>query len=167
MRARRAALWESATVECIHDQIVNLRAEIANLLIVAARMNPVGQHRYRDFALRLDPDRCAGEAEMPDCSRREPMPRAGILRRRCVPSERPGRAGHGSVARPELADYFLRHEIRTSRVARDQLARDSIDLAHGREQPRVTGDSTHRERVLVVNLADQQPLARGTYFSRR
>src|SRR5258708_39064319 len=95
------------------------------------------------------------------------MPRAGMLRRRCVPSERPRRAGYGSVARPELADYFLRHKIRASRVTRDQLAGDTIDLAHRREQTSVARDSAHRECVLVVNLADQQPFARRTYFARR
>src|SRR5271170_1709220 len=122
MRARRAALPDSATVECIHDEVVNLRAEVANLLIVAPRMNAIGQHRDRNFALRLDPDRCSSKSQMAHCARREAMPRAGMLGRRRVPPERPGRAGHGCVARPELANYFPRHEIGTSRVACDQLA---------------------------------------------
>src|ERR1700691_5809315 len=80
MLARRPALLESATIERIHDQVMNLRAEVANLLIVAPRMNAIGQHRDRNFALRLDPDGSAGEAEVPDCRRRKAMPGAGMLR---------------------------------------------------------------------------------------
>src|ERR1700723_3175061 len=95
------------------------------------------------------------------------MPRAGMLGRRRVPSERPGRAGYSRVARPELADYFLRHKIRASRVTRDQRTGDAIDLAHRSEQSSVARVSAHRECVLVVNLADQQTLARRTNFGRR
>src|SRR5208283_5602045 len=109
MRARRAALPESL-IERVHDQVVNLRPEVANLLIVAPRMHAISRSRNRNFALRLDPDGRAGEAEVAARRRRKRMPRAGMLGRRRVPSERPGRASHGRVASPELANYFLGHE---------------------------------------------------------
>src|SRR6202030_2570590 len=63
-RASRAALPESAIVNCFHDQVVNLRPELANRLIVAARMNAIGEHRDRRFTFRFDPYRSPGESEM-------------------------------------------------------------------------------------------------------
>src|ERR1700751_5146111 len=72
-RARRAVLPESAIVDCFHDQVVNLRAELANRLVVTARMNAIGEHRNRSFAFRFDPDRSAGESKVTHGAPREQM----------------------------------------------------------------------------------------------
>src|SRR5579863_3628317 len=63
-RARRAAVPASSMVDCFHDEVVNFRAELANRLVVALRMDPVGEHRNGGLAFGIDPDRSAGESEV-------------------------------------------------------------------------------------------------------
>src|SRR5437879_6576843 len=96
---------------------------------------------------------------MADSGRREAPPRARVLGRRSVPSERPGRTLHSFVAGPKLANDALRHQFGAAVVAADEFPCDAIDFLDGSEESGVSGDSTHRVGILVVNLANQQPLA--------
>src|SRR5277367_6645951 len=96
-RDRRAAESAKDSVRSIknfHDTVVNQRAKLANRLVVAARMDAVGQDRNRDLAFRFDPDRGSGKTKMADRGRREMSAGAGVTGGRSVPTERPGRALH-------------------------------------------------------------------------
>src|SRR5215831_18770849 len=66
--------------EHLHYKVMNARAQLPNCLIVAVRMNPVGQQGDNNFPFRLDPDRGAGKSHVSNRRGREMTARAGIFR---------------------------------------------------------------------------------------
>ncbi len=47
-----------------HDQVMNTGPQLSNRLIIAIRMDSVGQQRDNDLPFRFDPDGRTGETEM-------------------------------------------------------------------------------------------------------
>src|ERR1700730_7542298 len=104
---------------------------------------------------------------MADGGGRQVAARTRVLLRGRVPSERPGRSLDRGVAGPELAHHFLRHPLGAPGVTGEQLLRDTIYIAHRREQPRVSRHAAHRVGVFIIHFADQQPLAERAERGRR
>src|ERR1700675_554608 len=90
-----------------NDEVMDQRAELANLVVVPRRVHTVREHDHVHAAVEVDPQRRAGIADVADRMARHLAAGGRFTRRRRVPSERPGRGADGIVALPELA-----HDLR-------------------------------------------------------
>src|SRR5215469_4530523 len=55
----------------LDNGVMNCRTKLPNVLGRAIGPRPVGQQSHGQFAVGIDPQRCAGEAEMSECRGRE------------------------------------------------------------------------------------------------
>src|SRR6266481_9353123 len=116
------------------DEVMDQGTKLADLVVVAARVHAVREHDDVHPALEVDPQGRAGEADVADAVARELAARGRVLRRRCVPPERPRRRADWVVAAPELAHDRGGQEEALAVVALAQDGRDAIDVACGREE---------------------------------
>src|SRR5207253_3806904 len=84
---------------------------------------------------------------------------AGILRRRRVPSKRPGVTSYRLIAAPEFAYDSLWNKIGLARIASHQLVGDPVNFMHRCEHPGMAGHPTHRIGVFIVDLPNRPSLA--------
>src|SRR5262245_13090982 len=92
------------------DQIVHLGAQ-RELAALGDQVDAVGEQRDRAVRVEVDAERGAGEAQVSDRLGREVRAGRGALRSRCVPAERPIRAGRELLARGELAQARAREGL--------------------------------------------------------
>src|SRR6187551_1163624 len=83
------------------DEVMDLRAEVPNQVVVARRVHAVREHDHVQRAVEVDPERGAGETDVPDRVPRQLVPGRRSLERRGVPPECPRRRPDGIVAAPE------------------------------------------------------------------
>ena len=138
----------------LDDGVVERRTDGADPVVVARRVDAVGEQHDIQIALPVDPERCAAEAGVTDRRRRQPRA-AGRRRQHRVPSKCARTAGDGCAPRHELAQRRGLGQNAIARKRGQQRARERSDCGGGAEQAGVAGRATESPGILVVHLADE------------
>src|SRR5262245_26737405 len=100
---RGDSLTRSPLPEGLDHEVVDHGPQLVSAAL-GHEMNPIREQHDHRFGLEVDPERRAGEAEVPDRARGEVAPGGGGPRARSVPAERPTRARGQLLAAAPLAD---------------------------------------------------------------
>src|SRR3954466_10756152 len=90
-------------IECFDHGIVEARPQFFDRLVLAVGPGAIGQQRNRELALRIDPQRCAGETQVPVRPGIKMLPGLRRLRWR-IPTEGARSAGRRFFAPREELD---------------------------------------------------------------
>src|SRR5712692_9570771 len=151
-RRRDEELYEGS-----RDRFMDGDAEAVYRVVVrASEVHAVGEDDDGQVNRRVDPERGAGESSVPVRVLAEIAADHRILRR----------AEREPDAAAEVALLHVLGPGQARELVADDRAvavhpRDPRDVVGGAEEPGVTGDAAHGERVLVVDLAAQALLAPG------
>jgi len=146
----------------LDDGIVHKRPDLADGLRHAVGPGAVGQQRHRKLARGIDPQRGAGESEMPK-GRSRKMSARRCRRRRSVPSQRPRRTGRSiDATREELHRFRLEEGRPAAQHARSEMR----DIDCRSENAGVSGDASHHEGVLVIHFTLNDAPAKGAIVLR-
>src|SRR5262245_55082534 len=157
---RGDSLTRSSLSEGLDHEVVHLGPELVSALL-GDEMNPIREQDDDRLALRVDPERGAGEAQVPDRRGREVLPRGRAPGRRRVPAERPAGAGRELLAAAPLAHQRRGQRALAALPGVEPRLREGHHVVRGGEEARVPGDAAHRVGVRIVHLApDDAPAPR-------
>src|SRR5882724_2715793 len=158
-RLRRSvpSLWMSdlLAIDGFDHGIVKTRPQFFDRLVLAVRSGAIGQQRNREFALGIDPERCAGVTKVTVRSGIKIL--SGLRRLRGRVPAQSARCPCRRFLPPRKKLNRLRFEQR--RATTQQTMRKLGQVAGGREHSRVAGDAAHNEGVLIVDLALDHAIA--------
>ncbi len=147
---------DSVVGEGQHRGVRDRRPGLADELVVAGRVDAVGEQDDEQLALRIDPDRGTRETGVAEGARGEERAGRRFLGRLGVPPQGPHRVVGARPAREELDRRSRDDPPVLEHASIEQHLAEAREIAGGREQPGVRCDPAEGERVLVVDLTAHQ-----------
>src|SRR5271165_5801985 len=142
----------------LDDGVVYERANLLNGLRTAVGPGAIGEQGNAKLTVGIDPERCAGVTEVAEGARGE-VEAGGRGMRGGVPSESAGSARRRILAAGEEGDGFGFQQVL---AAAEKDFGEASDIRRRSEEAGVSGNAAHDVCVLIVDLALDDAMAKGT-----